>query len=401
MTEPQPNPGPNHREDADVLIIGAGIAGASAAYGLAAPGRRVIVLEQEEIAGYHTTGRSAAFFAETYGNEAVRRLTTASKDFFLTPPAGFSEVPLVRERGALFIARADQRASLAALYAEKHAVLPSVTEVDAGFIRDHVPLIRRDYAVAGVWDPECRDIDVHALHQGFLRHLRRMGGRVVTDARVVALDHANDQWRAETAAGGIYHAPIVINAAGAWGDRVAALAGAAPVGLIPKRRTVAILPAPAGLAHDGWPLVLDADDQFYFKPESGRILTSPGDATPMPPQDVQPDLEDVATAVARVEAVIDARFQRVESKWAGLRTFAPDETPVVGRDPLLPGFFWFVGQGGYGMQTAPAMSALIAGLVTAGAVPEALAAHGVTAALYDPARFTAKEMPEDRILRQR
>ncbi|MDA5192866.1 NAD(P)/FAD-dependent oxidoreductase [Govanella unica] len=374
------------RIDADVIIIGAGIAGASAAAGLGA-GCRVVLLEQEEVAGYHTTGRSAAFFAETYGNEAVRRLTTASKAFFLTPPAGFSDQPLMRERGGLYIARADQLASLEALYRDKHAVLPSVTRVDADYIRAHVPLIRPDYATAGVWDPDCRDIDVHALHQGFLRQSRLAGGRLLTAARVVALTYQQGHWQTETAAGHLIHAPIVINAAGAWADGIARLAGARPLGLSPRRRTVAILPAPAALAGNSWPLVLDADDQFYFKPESGRILTSPGDATPMLPQDVQPDIEDVAMAVARVEAVLQCSFDRVERKWAGLRTFAPDDAPVVGADPERPGFFWFAGQGGYGMQTAPAMSALIAGLVTTGRVPDALAEYGITAALYSPARF--------------
>lgn len=395
-------------ENIDVLIIGAGIAGASAAYGLArhaAGGRpcKIVILEQERVAGYHTTGRSAAFFAETYGNEAVRRLTTASKDFFLNPPPGFSDGPLVRDRGALYIARADQRERLRALYDEKHAVLPSVARVDAAFLRARVPLLRPGYAVAGVSDPDCRDIDVHALHQGFLRQMQRAGGRVVTDARVVALVHRDGCWHATTASGAVYAAPVVVNAAGAWADAVAALAGARTVGLVPKRRTITILPAPPALAHDGWPLVLDADDRFYFKPESGRILASPGDETPMPPQDVQPDLEDVAATVARVEAVLETTFRRVERKWAGLRTFAPDDTPIVGMDPDRPGFFWFAGQGGYGMQTAPAMSMLLAGLLTTGRVPAALAAFGIVAPLYDPARFRrmpVKEMPEETVLRQ-
>ncbi|RIK93244.1 MAG: FAD-dependent oxidoreductase [Proteobacteria bacterium] len=374
-------------EEADFLIIGAGIAGASAGYGLASHGR-VLLLEQEAVPGYHTTGRSAAFFAETYGNEAVRRLTTAAKDFFLAPPDGFADGPLVRNRGALFIAGEAQLAALDALYTDKRRTLATVTRVDARFIAEKLPLIRPRAAVAGVWDPECRDIDVHALHQGFLRGLRRRGGRVLTHARVTALEYANGRWRAACADGREARAPVVVNAAGAWGDKVAAMAGVKPVGLVAKRRTVIIIPAPPQMAGNDWPLTLDVEDKFYLKPESGRILASPGDATPMEPQDVQPDEMDVANAVHRLEAAFDLAVERVERKWAGLRTFAPDETPVVGADPMVPNFYWFVGQGGFGMQTAPALSALIEGLVIDGQAPASLQAFGVEADTYAPGRFS-------------
>ncbi len=373
----------------EILIIGAGMAGASAGYGLAGHAR-VTVLEQEHIPGYHTTGRSAAFYAETYGNEAVRRLTTASKAFFEAPSEGFTDTPLVRDRGALFVARDDQRAALDALFDAKHRVLPSVTRVDSDFIAARVPQIRPGYAAAGVWDPECRDIDVHAVHQSFLKAFRARGGRLVTDAPVVALERRAGRWHAMTKDGASFSADIVINAAGAWADGVAAMAGAAPAGLTPKRRTVVLFVAEGGLARNDWPLVLDVEDKFYFKPESGRVLASPGDATPMAPQDVQPDEIDVALTVDRVERVLDCKISRIENKWAGLRTFAPDDAPVVGEDPDAPGFFWFAGQGGYGIQTAPAMSALIAGLVREGCVPDSLQEFGVETGLYMPQRFRAQ-----------
>ncbi|RMF11405.1 MAG: FAD-binding oxidoreductase, partial [Alphaproteobacteria bacterium] len=227
---------------ADILIIGAGIAGVSAGFGLAGQGH-VTIVEQEPVPAYHTTGRSAAFYAETYGNEAVRRLTTASKGFFLSPPPGFADLPLVRDRGALFIAREDQDAALSALFEAKSAVLPSVARVDRTFIEEKVPAIRPGYAVAGVWDPECRDIDVHALHQSFLKGFKAQGGRLVTDAPVVALERRAGRWIATTRNGATFTADLVVNAAGAWADQVAEMAGAAPVGLSPKRRTVILFPA--------------------------------------------------------------------------------------------------------------------------------------------------------------
>lgn len=372
----------------DIIIIGAGMAGASAGYGLV-DHARVTILEQETVPGYHTTGRSAAFYAETYGNDRVRRLTTASKRFFEAPPAGFAPTPLVRERGALFIARPDQEDALDALFEARRRALPSVRRVGADFITARVPAIRPEYAVAGVWDPECRDIDVHALHQGYLGGFRARGGTLLTDAPVTGITRKGGRFMVRTRDGTVLTADLIVNAAGAWGDHVGALAGAMPVGLIPKRRTVILFPGSGGLTRGDWPLVLDAEDRFYFKPESGRVLASPGDATPMTAQDVQPDELDVALTVDRIERVLDIKVPRIENRWAGLRTFAPGDAPVVGPDPDLPGFFWFVGQGGYGIQTAPAMSAFIAGLVLNGRVPEWLGQFGVHADLYAPRRLAA------------
>lgn len=370
---------------ADFLIIGAGIAGASAGFALSRHGR-VVVVDQETVAGYHTTGRSAAFYAETYGNETVRRLTSAAKTFFITPPDGFTATPLVRPRGALFIATATQLEALERLYADKRQSLPTVARVDAAFLHARMPLIR-DQFVAGVWDPECQDIDVHALHQGFLKGLKRHGGTLRLGAGVVSLQRQSGHWRALLEDGTTLTAAVVINAAGAWADEVATRAGATPLGLTPKRRTVITFPAPPGLDHDNWPLTLDVDDRFYLKPEAGRVLASPGDATPLPPQDAQPDELDIATVAHRLETAFAFRIARIERKWAGLRTFAADDSPVVGEDPAQPGFFWFAGQGGFGMQTAPAMAALLEGLVITGRVPEGLQEFGVSEALINPARF--------------
>jgi D-arginine dehydrogenase len=372
-------------KDYDFLIIGAGIAGATAAYGLAAHGA-VAMVERESLPGYHTTGRSAAFYAETYGNSHVRKLTTASKAFLSTPPAGFSTAPLLRKRGALYVARADQTELLETFYAEKGAALPNVSRLIAGEIYSRVPLLRPGYAVAGVFDADCRDIDVSALHQGYLRGAKARGAELLTHAGVVGIRRKGGLWQVTTSLG-LLSARVIVNAAGAWCDEIAALAGARPLGLIPKRRTVITFAAPAKLAHNNWPLVLDVADEFYLKPESGRILASPGDATPMPPQDVQPDEMDIATTIDRLERAFDFKIPKIERKWAGLRTFAPDLSPVVGWDGEIEGFFWCAGQAGYGMQTAPAISALVEALATSQPLPAFLQKAGVETSRLSPARF--------------
>ena len=369
----------------DFLVVGAGIAGATAAYGLSPLGR-VIVLERESLPGYHTTGRSAAFYAETYGNAAVRALTSASKGFLLNPPKEFTDVPLVRDRGAIYIARADQRHSLEDFYRFHKPALPALAWLEAHEVAARLPLLKSGYAVAGVYDPECRDIDVNALHQGFLRAARANGAELITNAGVLAIARRGAVWQAVTGAGD-FEAPVLVNAAGAWADELAGLAGAKKLALAPKRRTVIMFPAPPELAHDDWPLALDVDDQFYLKPEHGQILATPGDATPMPPQDVQPDEMEIALTVDRLETAFDFRVAKVSRKWAGLRTFAPDDTPVIGFDAETPGFFWCAGQGGYGMQTAAAIAAAIPALASGKALPETLTRFGVTEAALSPRRF--------------
>ena len=347
-------------DTADVLIIGAGIAGASAAYGLAG-GAAVILLEREERPGLHATGRSAALFSETYGNAAVRALSRASRPFLIAPPDGFCETPILTPRGALFVAGEAERRVLEAQAAEEPGAFQTLTGAAA---RAMVPILRPEASVMGILEAGAMDIDVNALHQGFLRGLRQRGGRVIVDAGVTGLRRENARWIAETPAGA-FAAPVVVNAAGAWGDEIAALAGLAglaPIGLQPKRRTAALIEVPG---HDiaAWPLVIDAGEQWYFKPDAGRLLISPGDETDSAPCDAQPEDLDVAIAADRIERATTLSIRRISHRWAGLRTFAPDRTPVCGFDPRAAGFFWLAGQGGYGIQTSPALARLTADLI--------------------------------------
>lgn len=359
----------------DFIVIGAGIAGASAGYELAAEGR-VLLLEREDQPGYHTTGRSAALYAETYGNETVRALTTGGKAFYLAPPAGFAEHPLLRPRGVLFIGRADQQESLEALLHEVSGVRSNIHRVSPSTVSEMVPVMRPGYVAGAIFDPDAMDIDVHALHHGYLRGLKARGGRLFTGAEVRALSHNGDAWHVATAAGA-FEGRVVVNAAGAWADEVAALAGAKRIGLVPKRRTAILFQPPAGIEVDRWPTVIDADEQFYFRPDAGKIMASPADETPMPPCDVQPDDLDIAILVDRLERAVDLPIRRIDHRWAGLRSFVRDKTPVVGFDPVVENFFWLAGQGGYGIQTAPGIARLAAALACGRSVPEDLAALGV------------------------
>ena len=371
-------------KNCDFLIIGAGIAGAAAGYFLRGHGR-VVVLERENQPGYHTTGRSAAFYARSYGNENIRPLTLASGPFLHDPPEGFADAPVLSDRGALYIAREDQRASLTAFHERLIGLTPDIELISGDAVLDRCAAVRPGYAVCGVVDDGCYDIDVNVLHQGYLRGIRQAGGIIETDAGVTGLTYQDGAWQVETG-NGAYRAPIVINAAGAWADAVAGKAGLNPLGLQPLRRTVVMLPAPDNY-DPAWPLVLDVDDQFYFKPESGRMLTSPGDETLVPPSDVQPEEIDIAVTIDRIQKATTIAAPRVESSWAGLRTFAPDRTPVVGADPDATGFFWFAGQGGYGIKTSPVMGRMLETLIVEGRVPDDLAPYPVSAATYAPNRF--------------
>ncbi len=368
----------------DCLIVGAGIAGASAAYELAA-NRSVVVIEREERPGYHSTGRSAALFTETYGNATVRALTTASKPFYSAPPEGFAAFPLLTPRGTLIIGRADQQAQIEAAYAEgaRNGHVRRVSREEAIAL---VPVLRPDYVEGGVFEPDARDLDVDAIHQGYLRGLRQRGGSVVTRAEVIRIARDNELWVATTP-GGAYASPILINAAGAWADVIAGLAGVSPIGLVPKRRSAFTFAAPPEMQPADWPATIDVDERFYFKPEAGLILGSPANEDPVEPHDVQPEELDIAYAVDRIERATTLTIQRVQRKWAGLRSFVSDKTLVNGFAPDAPGFFWLAGQGGYGIQTAPAMACLCAAQVRGEAIPANLVATGVAAAALSPARF--------------
>ncbi|MFL5297926.1 MAG: NAD(P)/FAD-dependent oxidoreductase [Phenylobacterium sp.] len=371
-------------ESADVVVIGAGIAGASAAAALAST-HRVVVLEREAFAGMHSTGRSAALFSEIYGSAPVRALSRASRDFLYAPPAAFAETPIVRPRGALHIAAARQLGQLEA-FAALPDVAPSVRRLTGAEALDLCPILRRDYVAAGVVETGSADIDVDILHQGWLRELRALGGQIRLDAEVIGLSYARGVWTVETA-GFSVAAATVINAAGAWADRVAELAGAATVGLQPRRRTALIVDAPQGSDTGSWPMVIDADEQFYFRPDAGGLLLSPGDETPAEPCDAQPEELDIAIAVDRVQSATTLEVRRIRRSWAGLRSFVEDRTPVVGFASDAPGFFWLAGQGGYGIQTAPAMGRLAGALVRGEPLPEALARAGVDAGHLHPDRL--------------
>lgn len=371
---------------ADVVVIGAGMAGASAACFLADAGAEVVLLEREDRPGYHSTGRSAAVYTQTYGNAAVRALTIGGKPFFDAPPAGFASHPILTPRGAMFVGRSDQVAALERTAAEARALVPSVRAFDAAEARRIVPSLRADYVAGAVFEPEAMDIDVDALHQGFLRGLRAAGGTVVTDAEVVGLERAAGIWTVTTRTGA-FSAPVVIDAAGAWCDAVGRMAGCRPIGLVPKRRTAILFDPPPGVEIARWPLTIDVDETFYFKPDAGKILASPADETPMAPCDVQPDELDIAIAVDRIQQAADLPVRRIEHRWAGLRSFVADKTPVAGFDPEREGFFWLSGQGGYGIQTAPALGRATAALARGRPLPADLAALGLTEAALSPARL--------------
>ena len=358
----------------DIAVVGAGIAGASLAAEVA--GRTsVLLLEAEERPGYHSTGRSAAFWSESYGGPLVQPLTTASGP--LLREGGF-----LHPRGALHIADAEGREVLDAMRREFGGEV-TLEPLGGEALRLRVPGLHEEW-VEGLHEPTCADIDVAALHQAYLREAKRRGAVLATDARVSKALRASGHWSIETAAGE-FEADVLVNAAGAWADEVAAAAGVAPLGIQPYRRTIAQLrvapPAPADL-----PLVIDALGRFYFKPEAGgRIWLSPHDETPCQPCDCAPEELDIALAIDRFEKAVDWRVERVEHRWAGLRSFAPDRLPVYGFDASEPAFFWCAGQGGFGIQTAPAAAKLAAALLLRKAPDPAVGA--IDPEPYSPARF--------------
>ncbi len=369
----------------DFVIIGAGMAGASAAYFLAGEGR-TLVLEMESQPGYHTTGRSAALFSEAYGNAQIRGLTSGGRSFLIDPPDGFTDTAILTPRGAMFIGREDQRSALDEAYEAGSEHVNTIQRLNAEEVRERIPIIREGYVAGGVLEAEAMDIDVNALHQGFLRGARRQGMELRTDAQVEGLIRKDGEWRVR-AGGDEIVAKVVINAAGAWCDQIADLAGARRVGLMPKRRTAILFDGPAGQQFADWPAFVDADEEFYARPESGAMMGSPADETPMEPCDVQPEELDIAIAVDRLQKATTLEIKRIIRSWAGLRSFVADKTPVVGFDPAVDGFFWLAGQGGYGIQTAPSMGRVSAALATGRPVPADIQEYGVRADALSPARF--------------
>ncbi len=373
---------------ADVIVIGAGIAGASVAHELAAT-HRVLLLERESQPGYHTTGRSAALFTETYGNAVMRALTRASKSFLQRPPPGFASTPLLTPRGTLLVAQQSQIARLQQVADECAVLVGNLAWWSGEEVRARVPCFSAGQVAGGLLEPDAMDIDVHALHQGFVRGLRARGGTLVCNAEVLALQPDDRDWRVSTKAGE-FTAATLINAAGAWADEIGRLAGARPIGLVPKRRTAITFDPPAGLSIEDWPAVIDVDEQWYFKPDAGRILASPADETPSPPCDAQPDEFDIAVLVDRLGQVTTLQVPRIHARWAGLRSFVADKTIVAGFDAEVAGFFWLAGQGGYGIQTAPAVARAAAALATGAPIPADMADLGIDGAALSPDRASLR-----------
>ncbi len=359
----------------DFAVIGGGIAGASVAYELQARGS-AILLEREQLPGQHTTGRSAAFLVESYGNRTVQRLTRASRSFFEEPPSGFAPHPVVEPRPILWIARSDQRLRLAEQTKLAVETGAELYEVDADEARAMCPVVREDYVVSGVVEPNARSIDVAGLLDGYLRGFRSRGGKIVARAEVTGLERVSEAW--EIACGSDrYQAGVVVNAAGAWADRVGEIAGARPIGLQPLRRTVITFDPPPGSDIRRWPCLIDADEDFYLKPEGAQLLASPCDEVPSPPCDATPDDLGVALAADRIERATTVKIGRIRGHWAGLRSFVPDRTPVIGMDPERAGFFWLAGQGGFGIMTSSGAARAAAGLIVDAALPSDLEASGL------------------------
>lgn len=366
----------------DFLVVGGGMAGVSVGYELSRDGR-VGVLEREDQLAFHSTGRSAAVFMETYGNAPVRALTRASRPFFEAPPAGFSEEPLLSRRGALFVADERQVTELRAHLDAVRSFVPTVTWVEGRDLARHVPCLAPGRWVGALSEPGAVDLDVHAIHQGYVRGLRARGGVVLAGAEVTGIERRGGRF-AVTSPAGELSAPVLVNAAGAWADRIGALAGARPIGLRPLRRTVILVEAPGDVS--SWPMVVTADEALYFKPDARRLLVSPCDETPSEPCNAAADDYDVAVAVDRLEHATTLRVRHVSHRWAGLRSFVADRTPVVGRDPDVEGLVWLAGQGGYGIQLAPALARACRALALGEALPPELVTFGLSAGDLRPGR---------------
>ncbi|MGZ5130595.1 MAG: NAD(P)/FAD-dependent oxidoreductase [Caldimonas sp.] len=379
---------PTH-STADILVVGAGIAAASAGYWLAQQGSKVTLLERESQPGAHSTGRSAALFMESYGTPQVRALTMASRAFFDAPPEGFTEVPILTPRGALMVATEDQLALLDAQWQVMRAVTDRARRLDGKETCEMVPVLRPDRIVGGVYEPDASDIDVNALHQGFLKGLRRSSGRVVCDAEVTRVERIGAVWRVR-AGDQTYEAPLLVNAAGAWADAVGRLAGAQAIGLVPKRRSAFMFAPPPGLEFARWPMCAGVDESWYIKPDAGQMLGSPANADPVEPQDVQPEELDIATGIDRIETMTTLRIVRPTRTWAGLRSFVADGDLVGGFDPELPGFFWIAAQGGYGIQTSAAMGEACAALIVGEPIPDRIARFELSEAMLSPARLCGR-----------
>ena len=377
------------RNETRFAIIGGGIAGASLGYRLAealGSGKAIKIFEREDRPGYHSTGRSAAVYTETYGPPVIRALTAGSRQFFDNPPDGFAAHELLHPLGLLLAGTESARKRAEAIYSDCRALTPNVEFLEGRAISDLVPVLKPEWTAVGVHEPDAMSMDVAALHEGYLRGLKAMGGEIIVDAEVLAIERASVDWKLETK-NGPWSAEILINAAGAWADELANLAQLSPLGLQPKRRTAIVFQAPDNLPDSGWPMVNDVDETFYFKPDAGRILASPEEETPMPPCDVQPDELDIAITVDRLETATTFEIRRIDNKWAGLRSFFRDGIPATGFDAKSDSFFWLAGQGGYGITTSDALARLSTAMLLGQETPTDLVDIGVNTSELDPGRF--------------
>lgn len=364
----------------DILVIGGGIAGLSAAAALS-PHFRVAVLEAEEQIGFHSSGRSATMVHYALGDRLVRALTLASRPFFDSPPEGFSDVPLGHRMPVLVHAREEEKPALDALAAEL-GMFAELERLDAKGVHELCPLLKDD-ATHGIADRKGTRLDPHALLQANLRQIRARGGTLHAGQRVMQIARGNGLWTVSSEAGKRFSAPIVVNAAGSWADEIARMAGVQPLGLEPKRRTIITFNAPPGLGLEGLPFAKTVGDELYFAPESGRLFASPMDEVPSEPCDAQPDEYEIALAAFRMEDRTIVKVGRIHSSWAGLRTFTKDKHPAAGFAADAEGFFWLAGQGGFGLQTSPAMAKIVVSLIAGEAWPVA----DVSKQALDPNRF--------------
>lgn len=369
----------------DVAVVGGGLIGAAIACHIA-PHRRTVLIEQESQPGYHASGRSAAILVPSYGGPLAQALTAASIEFLKNPPSSFAASSLISPRGAVFFADEAQLPSLGRWTRHVTSQLPHFRMLTAQQSVQLVPILRAEKIAAAVWLPEICDIDASALLQVFIRSLRAQGGSILLNSRVTALERHSGRWRIETSTD-LHHANIIVNAAGAWADGIADLACVPRLGLTCYRRTLVAVDAPPTDDVRNWPLVCDAAETLYFKPDGSRLLLCPADQTPLPPQDVQADEFDVAVAVDRFEAVTSWTVKRVTHRWAGLRTMVPDKEPVLGFDLATPDFLWAAGFGGFGVQAAFAAGRCAETLLTHGPLPADLSECGVDFEQLSPARL--------------
>lgn len=365
----------------DFIVIGAGIAGASVAAHLAAT-HRVLILEMEDRPGFHTTGRSAASYEPNYGPVPMLALTRASADFFKNPPSGFADSPHFVPRGSLYLATTNEEAATADLLAKSEGL----EEISASSAFQLLPILRPEYVKRAFLDKATGDLDVDLLHRGYLRQFKSASGVIFNTAEVTALAYRGGRWNVDSKQGS-FNAPIIVNAAGAWGDVIAKMANVAPVGLVPKRRSIGVVPVVDHPGFEHWPMMMDVGDSWYAKPQSGKLIVSSADATPVEPHDAYADDMAIAEGIERLMIATTLEVTHLDHSWAGLRSFVSDGNVVVGFDPSTEGFFWLVGQGGYGIQTAPALSRLAAALARHQPTPSDLLDHGLELHTIQPNRL--------------